>query len=111
MVWDESHERVFSGKLDAAEMDRLRTLLGRIDDRLFMGGVLANSGPSMGDIKISVNRGKGEQHLTFLGLFPGHQDPEHPYPLVDVICEAKGIAQQISKSSSLPEWCSTKPLK
>jgi len=111
MVWDESHERIFSGKLDASEMGRLRTRLDRIDPRLFVGGVLANSGPGMGDIRISVNRGQGEQHLTFIGLFPGHQDPEHPYPLVDLICEAKAIAQRISKSGSFPEWCSTQPVK
>jgi hypothetical protein len=108
MAWDESHERNFSGKLDAAEMGRLRKLLDRIDVRMYGDGILANSGPSMGDVRISVNRGKGEQRLMFLGLFPGHQDPEHPYPLVDLICEAKTIAQQISQSGSLPEWCSTK---
>jgi hypothetical protein len=109
MVWDESRERIFSEKLDASEMGRLRTRLDRIDIR--MNGILANSGPGMGDIRISINRGKGEQHLTFIGLYPGHQDPENPYPLVDLICEAKTIAQQISKSGSLPEWCSTQPVK
>jgi hypothetical protein len=106
MQWDESRERIFSGKLDFAEMDRLRTLLDRIDFRMFGDGVLANSGPSMGDVRISVNRGKGEHHLTFLGLFPArYRDPEHPAPLVDLICEAKTIAQQVSKSGSLPGWC------
>ena len=110
LQWDESHERIFSGRLDAAEMDRLRTLLDHIDPRLFNGEVLANSGPSMGDIRISVNRGKGEQRLTFLGLFPvRYRDPEHPAPMIDLICEAKTIGQQLSKSGSLPEWCNAKP--
>jgi hypothetical protein len=110
MLWDESHERIFSGKLDAAEMDRLRTLLDRIDPRMFEGSALANSGPSLGDIRVSVNRGKREQSLIFLGLFPvRYRDPERPYPLVDLICEAKTIGQQVSKSGSLPGWCNAKP--
>ena len=109
MLWDESRERIFSGKLDAAEMDRLQTLLDRIDSRMFGGGVLANSGPSLGDIRISVNRGKGEQSLIFLGLFSlRYRDPEHPAPLVDLICEAKTIAQEVAKSGSLPGWCNVK---
>jgi hypothetical protein len=63
----------------------------------------------MGDVRISVNRGKGEQRLTFI-LFPvRYRDPEHPAPLVDLICEAKTIAQQVSKSGSLPGWCNVKP--
>jgi len=113
LIWDGSTERVFRGKIDPADMNRLRLLISRLDLRLFdHGEALANSGPSVGDLRMSISGPTGDHRLTFLGLFPpDRRDPEQHHPLYDLICEAWTVAQQISKSGGPPEWCSGKPGK
>jgi hypothetical protein len=98
--WDDSHERVFQGKLDATELDHLRTLLDRDDVKRTAG--YANAGPSVGDFRILIHRGNNQQWIVVVGFNPGYGWAP---PLTDVICEAKVIAQSLPASESLPDWC------
>lgn len=103
--WDDSHERVFQGKLDATELDHLRTLLNRVDVKPIHG--YDNAGPTVADFRISINRANGQQLVAVLGFNPqyGWQNP----PLTDLICEAKVIVQSVPAPESLPDWCKNGP--
>lgn len=106
--WDDSHEQVFQGKLDAPELNHLRTLLDRNDIRRLEG--YDNAGPTVGNFKISINRANDQQALIVFGFQPAY-DWAQNRPLIDLICEAKTIAQHVSKSDALPPWCNTHPPK
>jgi hypothetical protein len=102
--WDDTHERVFQGKLDAAELDHLRTLLNSDDVKHTAG--YANAGPSVGDFRISIHRGDRQQWIVVVGFNPGYGWQP---PLTDLICEAKVIAQSVPAPESLPDWCRNRP--
>jgi len=92
--WDDAHEQVFQGQLDAAELNHLRTLLDR-DDVKRTGGY-ANAGPTVGDFRISIHRGNNRHWIVVFGFNPSYGwEP----PLTDLICEAKIIAQSVPHQS------------
>jgi len=102
--WDDAHERVFQGKLDAAELDHLRTLLNSDDVKRTEG--YANAGPTVGDFRISIHRGDRQQWIVVVGFNPGYGWAPR---LTDVICEAKVIAQSVPAPEYLPDWCRNRP--
>jgi hypothetical protein len=101
--WDDSHERVFDGKLDATELDHLKTLLNR-DDVKRTGGY-ANAGPAVGDFRMLIHRGNDRQWIVVFGFNPGYATQA----LTDLICEAKVIAESVPAPESLPDWCKNRP--
>lgn len=50
--WDETHEQVFRGMIDATELSRLKALLDRDVKDL---ASYANAGPDVGVFRISIN--------------------------------------------------------
>jgi len=104
--WDEAHERLFQGKLDAAELGHLKTLLNRDDVKRVEG--YANAGPSVGEFKILIDRENRQQSVVVFGFQPAYNWWQNP-PLTDLICEAKVIAQSVPAPESLPDWCKNRP--
>jgi len=110
MSWDDSREKVFSGKIGTAEMDRLRALVDRIDLRLFNGEALYNSGPGVGDFVLAIDGAKGRHSLAFFGFMTSrYRKEESGNPLVALFCETRSIAQEVSSTGSLPGWCQAEP--
>jgi hypothetical protein len=81
----------------------LKTLLNRDEVKRLEG--YANAGPSVGSFKIVINRAKRPQYIEVWGMF---RPRLRNNPLADLICEAKVIAQRISKSGTLPDWCNSR---
>ena len=98
--WDDSHEQVFSGTAEPAEMDRLKALINGEGKNL---GSYANQGPQVGDFQILIYGANGQQSGSVVfGLQPAWSISR---PYVDLICKGKSIAQRLTASASIPDWC------
>lgn len=98
--WEGSREQVFTGKIDQPAVDRLKALLER-EGKSLEG--YANQGPQVGDFQILIHNSNGKQSgAVVFGLQPAWGISR---PYVDVICEAKAIAQRITTSAPIADWC------
>jgi len=105
--WPNSAEQTFQGKLDRSGLKKLEKLLNRDDIKNLKG--YANASPfPVGDFQVVVARPEGQQKIGVIGFQPAFSWAENP-PLTDLICEAKTIAQGLSKTDSLPKWCQVRP--
>lgn len=96
-------EVVYRSRLSSAQLADLKTFLDTpkvkdISDFL-------NAAPIFDDYSIEIARQNKPQIITVLAFMPEHRELQDKPALTQLICRAKAIARDASKSGEVPDWC------
>jgi hypothetical protein len=96
-------EEIYRSRLSPARLADLKTFLDtqKVKDILDF----PNAAPIFDDYSIEIARQNKPQLITVIAFMPEHRELQDRPALTQLICKAKDIAREASKSGEVPEWC------